>query len=70
MRLRRKLYCWLRRPGEWCLGRYPPDTPQIPYKAYGSMAEAEAAALAYRADVIWCGPALETRRQLMGLSDG
>jgi hypothetical protein len=71
MRLRRKLYGWLRPSTssgltEWCLGRYPPDSPQLPYKVYASMDEAEAAAQAYRANVIWCGAALETRRQLLG----
>jgi len=64
MRLRRKLYGWLGKHGEWCLGKYPPDSPVLPYRVYQSMTEAEAAALAYRAEVIWCGAALETRKQL------
>ncbi len=55
--IRRKLYGWLRGPGEWCLGRNPPDSPSMPYKLYASMAEAQIAAEAKRATIIWCGDA-------------
>jgi len=62
-RLRRKLYCWLRGPGEWCLGRYPPDITIGPYMTFASMAEVEQFMPRY--DIIWCGDALRTREQLL-----
>jgi hypothetical protein len=70
MRRRRLLYGWLRKPGEWCLGRLPPDSPQTHYAIYHSMHEAESAAEASRYEIIWAGAALETRRQLVGVGDG
>ena len=66
MRQRRKLYGWLRKPGEWCLGRAPPDSPQMPYKVFSSMKEAESAAAARRYEIVWSGDALLTRLQMLG----
>jgi hypothetical protein len=55
--IRRKLYGWLKRPGEWCLGRQPPDTPSMPHKVFASLNEARLAAEAMRATIIWSGDA-------------
>lgn len=63
-RPRRKLYCWLKKPGEWCLGRYPPDIPIGPYLTFASMDEAEQSA-GSRYEIIWCGDALKVREQMM-----
>lgn len=64
-RSRRKLYCWLRKPGEWCIGRYPPDIPIGPYHTVSSMEEAEQFGVSNRYDLIWCGDALKTRQQAL-----
>lgn len=64
MRRRRILYGWLRSPGEWCLSRLPPDVP-VPYQLFPSMEEAEQTAKASRYEVIWSGPALAEREQIM-----
>jgi hypothetical protein len=63
MARRRKLYCWLRKPGEWCVGRYPPDIPIGPFGVFSSMEEAERA-VTTKYDIIWCGDALKTREQV------
>jgi hypothetical protein len=65
-RVRRKLYCWLRSPGEWCLGRYPPDVPIGPYHTFSSMEEVEQS-ISPRYEIIWCGDALATRERLLAM---
>lgn len=61
-RRRRSLYGWLHAPGDWRLGRLPPDVP-VPYQSFPSWEEAEQAAQSSRYDVIWSGPALLARQQ-------
>ena len=63
-RIRRKLYGWLRKPGEWCLSVYPPDVA-VPFQLFPSMKEAEEYADHRRSDVIWFGDALAHRMQLI-----
>jgi hypothetical protein len=36
----------------------------MPYSVFGSLDDVERAAAGWKADVIWCGEAAETRRQL------
>lgn len=68
-RPRRKLYCWLSKPGEWRLGREPPDIPIGPYSIFKSMDEVERAFPAARYEIIWCGKALEMREQMISATD-
>lgn len=64
MKRRRKFYCWLNRPGEWCLGRHPPDSPSMPYQIFAALDDVERAIDGWRVDVVWCGGAAEMRAQL------
>ncbi len=60
--MKRKLYGWIRKPGQYCLGRNPPDSPQMPYEVYASLDEVEQAAKSRKAAVIWCGDAATEKR--------
>lgn len=63
-RVRRKLYCWLGKPGEWRLGRYPPDVPIGPWMTFSTMEEVEQS-ISPKYEIIWCGDALATRERLL-----
>lgn len=60
MRIRKTLYGWCRAPGEFCLGRLPPDAPNGPYEIFETMADVELAAKGRKARLVWCGaPAID-----------
>jgi hypothetical protein len=64
MRFRKTLYGWLLKPGQYCLGWKPPDSPAMPYTLFPSMMTAEAAATGRKANIIWCGAALAEKERI------
>lgn len=52
--IRKVLYGWRLKSGEYGLGRNPPDSPSIPYTPYPDRESAQKDADRRRARVIWC----------------
>lgn len=63
MRIRRVLFGWISKPGEYCLSRVPPDIPQGRPERFANMAEAEEVAALRRATLIWSGPAFVEKQR-------
>ena len=62
-RFRKTLYGWRIKDGRYCLSRVAPDYPQTPQYLFGSINEADRAAEAKRAQVIWSGTAAIEKQQ-------
>jgi hypothetical protein len=64
--IRKTLYAWLLRPGVYCLGRNPPDSPSMPYARFTSRRGLEQEAQRKKAQIIWCGDAARERPTPIG----